>query len=401
MPNTTQSWTYDAAGNRNDSVCDNLNRAASIGGVACTNDILGNRLTKGSTSYAWDDLNRMVGLTNSSFQTSYVYRADGMRASKTGFDGEETRFTRYRYEGQMGIEDFETRDNNQVNGVRSVLTQYGLGARGIDYMKTTTVTGSGVNQQTQAVDSYPVYDAHGNMVAALAKSGTNGYALSNQRSFDAWGNVRIGSTAGNPTGRYCANIGHKQDDESGLVYMRARYYEPTSGRFVSEDPSMQGINWFSYCGCDPVNRIDQSGKFWDVLLSFVLGFATAWAIAYGNTKNTRAANLSGLVNGIGCALITGICNAYTKAASLSIISDKWAVVLKVGTGAAINVAAGWLISMITDDEFSLTDAILSAVSGGCGGGVSGQAGFLDEVVVGLLGNSVPSGLGAFLDYLKS
>ena len=62
MPNATQSWTYDAAGNRNDSVCDNLNRAASIGGVACTNDILGNRLTKGSTSYTWDDLNRMTKL---------------------------------------------------------------------------------------------------------------------------------------------------------------------------------------------------------------------------------------------------------------------------------------------------------------------------------------------------
>jgi len=62
MPNATQYWTYDATGIRNDSVCDNLNRAASIGGVACTNDILGNRLTKGTTSNAWDDLNPMTKL---------------------------------------------------------------------------------------------------------------------------------------------------------------------------------------------------------------------------------------------------------------------------------------------------------------------------------------------------
>gem|GEM_PF-6689855 len=34
---------------------------------------------------------------------------------------------------------------------------------------------------------------------------------------------------------YCANLGHKQDDESGLIYIRARYYEPGSGRFISQD----------------------------------------------------------------------------------------------------------------------------------------------------------------------
>jgi len=105
-----------------------------------------------------------------------------------------------------------------------------------------------------------VLTAHGDMVATLSKSGASDYALSNQRSFDAWGNVRIGSTSGNPTGRYCANIGHRQDDESGLVYMRARYYEPTSGRFVSQDRNMDGINWFTYSNNDPVNLIDRGGN---------------------------------------------------------------------------------------------------------------------------------------------
>ena len=77
------------------------------------------------------------------------------------------------------------------------------------------------------------------MVATLSKVGST-FQLSNQRSYDAWGAIRLGATAGDPKDRYCANLGHKQDDESGLVYMRARYYEPTSGRFISQDPSVGG-----------------------------------------------------------------------------------------------------------------------------------------------------------------
>ncbi len=66
LPNENPSWTYDAAGNRNDAtVVDNLNRATTIGGVGRTYDILGNTLTKGSTaSYDWDALNPMTSFTS-------------------------------------------------------------------------------------------------------------------------------------------------------------------------------------------------------------------------------------------------------------------------------------------------------------------------------------------------
>ena len=97
------------------------------------------------------------------------------------------------------------------------------------------------------------------MVATLSRSGT-GFAVNDRRSYDAWGIVRTGASTGDPKGRYVANLGHVQDDESGLVYMRARYYEASSGRFVSEDPAMDGANWFGYCGNSPVARVDANGK---------------------------------------------------------------------------------------------------------------------------------------------
>ncbi|RYG38049.1 RHS repeat-associated core domain-containing protein [bacterium] len=44
------------------------------------------------------------------------------------------------------------------------------------------------------------------------------------------------------------------------MYMRARYYDPQAGRFTSQDPAMDGSNWFAYCDNDPVNATDPSGK---------------------------------------------------------------------------------------------------------------------------------------------
>jgi RHS repeat-associated protein len=98
-------------------------------------------------------------------------------------------------------------------------------------------------------------------MATLSLSGSGaGWNIANERSYDVWGLVRSGATTGGPKGRYVAHLGHVQDDESGLIYMRARYYEPESGRFISEDPAMDGSNWFTYCANDPVNFGDYSGK---------------------------------------------------------------------------------------------------------------------------------------------
>ena len=44
--------------------------------------------------------------------------------------------------------------------------------------------------------------------------------------------------------------------------MRARYYDSTTGRFISEDPAFDGFNWYAYCGGNPLNRWDPSGQAW-------------------------------------------------------------------------------------------------------------------------------------------
>ena len=49
------------------------------------------------------------------------------------------------------------------------------------------------------------------------------------------------------------------DSESGLIYLRARYYDSGVGGFISEDPAKDGLNWYVYCGGDPVNYVDHIG----------------------------------------------------------------------------------------------------------------------------------------------
>jgi len=53
--------------------------------------------------------------------------------------------------------------------------------------------------------------------------------------------------------------GEYTDEETKFVYLRARYYDPKIGRFINEDPALDGLNWYAYCGNDPINRVDPSG----------------------------------------------------------------------------------------------------------------------------------------------
>ncbi|MBI5705635.1 MAG: RHS repeat-associated core domain-containing protein [Armatimonadetes bacterium] len=251
---------------------------ASAGGYTYTNDVLGNRTDRDKsgylgTDYHWDALNRMTYYTEGIGHDDYAYRADGMRIWKNHASGmvhEEGEpdpgidyISQYYYDGQMQVENYEAHSNNTA-----LLTKYGIGARGIDYMET-------YNGSTTTV-GFPIYDGHGNMIATIGRSASSPYySTGDAREYDVWGKIRSGNTTGDPKNRYCANLGHPTDDESGLIYMRARYYEPWTGRFVSEDPARDGFNYFVYGDSNPVSGVDPNGK------AFVLDSFLDWVFAIG------------------------------------------------------------------------------------------------------------------------
>jgi RHS repeat-associated protein len=255
----------------------------------------------------------------------------------------------------------------------TTVTRNGIGARGIDYQSTTTSSGASV--------SYPLYDAHGNMVATLAKS-SGTYAVSNRRAYDAWGVIRQGATSGDPKGRYCASIGHVADDESDLVYMRSRYYEARVGRFISSDARMHRDNWYLYCGSDPVNRHDATGKeFTDVSYLTVLGGGLLFSVgliymalalmrvmAGGPSEIFRAAKLGGLgvaLSAMGAGTMDAVASGHSSEFAIgAIFTGTWAgakfgayyfnSILSVFSGASVGGKSAAAMTVFAVSMYSLT-----------------------------------------------
>ena len=99
---------------------------------------------------------------------------------------------------------------------------------------------------------YYIYNAHGDVIGVVNESGT----VVNNYTYDAWGNI-VSQTEGisNPI-KYA---GEYYDDELGMYYLRARYYDPSIGRFTSKDPIESGMSSYAYCENNPVNRVDPTG----------------------------------------------------------------------------------------------------------------------------------------------
>ena len=74
--------------------------------------------------------------------------------------------------------------------------------------------------------------------------------------YDAFGNKQTDTDTSTNPFEYC---GEYFDDETGLIYLRNRYYDPTNGRFVTEDPARDGENWYVYCENNPVIKTDYNG----------------------------------------------------------------------------------------------------------------------------------------------
>ncbi len=78
---------------------------------------------------------------------------------------------------------------------------------------------------------------------------------------------------------YAGGFGY-QEDASGLKLLGHRYYDSSTGRFLTGDPAKDGRNWYSYCDGNPMTRTDASG-YWQLTLqgqlSIVPGLGSASA----------------------------------------------------------------------------------------------------------------------------
>jgi RHS repeat-associated protein len=97
-------------------------------------------------------------------------------------------------------------------------------------------------------------------------------------SYDSYGSIL--DQTGTLVNAY-SYTGREFDAESGLYYYRARYYDPTIGRFIQEDPVgfEGGLNFYAYVANNPVNYVDPQGKWIHILIGAATSVATGFIIA--------------------------------------------------------------------------------------------------------------------------
>jgi RHS repeat-associated protein len=80
------------------------------------------------------------------------------------------------------------------------------------------------------------------------------------KRYDAFGNQLATSGTWNTQFSYGAPFDYQTDPEFGLQLLGHRYYDSSTGRFLSRDPIKDGRNWYTYCENDPVGFADPTGN---------------------------------------------------------------------------------------------------------------------------------------------
>ena len=241
---TTESYSYDAVGNRLSSLGMNpysyntSNELISTPSGSYAYDANGNTLSDPSgKSYSWDFENRLTqALVPGTGTVAFKYDPFGRRIQKSGPLGT----TNYLYDGK----DIRSNVIEEVDNSGNVLARYTQN-RGIDQP---------LAEVRSSATSY--YEADG-LGSVTSLSGSTG-AVANTYTYDSFGKVtNFAGTLSNPF-QY---TGHGSDPETNLDYYRFRYYDPSTGRFLSEDPIAfsGGIDFYSYVRNHPLDYVDLFG----------------------------------------------------------------------------------------------------------------------------------------------
>jgi len=262
-------YEYDPVGNRVRTVRDGVetlyaydgdDRLTSQGAATFDYDENGNRIARSTggttTTYGWDPKGRLRSVGDALGTTSFDYDADGNRIGAARPGGS----TSYLVDPVNPTGFPQVLEERDAGG--SLVVRHAYGSRRIASVRAGAA-------------SYHHHDAHGStrLLTDGAGGPTDSYA------FDAFGNAAASSgTTTNPF-RFTSE---ELDPDVGAYYLRARYYDPASGSFLSRDPARGNLanpltqQAYAYVGGDPVNLIDPSGATGIYEFTFVNSMQTVF-----------------------------------------------------------------------------------------------------------------------------
>jgi RHS repeat-associated protein len=241
---TTESYSYDPVGNRLSSLGvssytnNSSNELTSTSNASYSYDYNGNLLTKvvgsNTTSYAWDFDNRMTSVTlpGSGGTVSFKYDPFGRRIYKSSSSGTSV----FAYDGDNLIE--------ETNSSGTAVARY---TQGETVDEPLAMLRGGTTS---------FYDQDG--LSSVTSLSNSAGALAQTYTYDSFGNTTASSGSLVNPFRFTAR---EFDSETSIQFSRARYYDPSIGRFTSEDPIRWkgGIDFYSYVSNEATTFTDAFG----------------------------------------------------------------------------------------------------------------------------------------------
>lgn len=231
--NITNLYSYDANGNM---VSKTVERVALLDQSGDSNFALikeGISTNKNVAFYEYNVRGQLTRSVEGDKTLGYAYYGDGYRASKS-VNGD---ITKYMYEGDKVV--LET-DEAGTETARNI---YGLNL---------------ISRKAGSDNLHYMYNGRADVTALI---GINGTVVANYY-YDAFGNqIESNGVVDNPY-RY---TGYVYDDETGLYYLNARYYDSKIARFISEDiyrgdaNDPLSLNLYTYCVNNPIKYWDPTG----------------------------------------------------------------------------------------------------------------------------------------------
>ena len=294
----TNSFQYDKAGNRWQQV-----RYRSTGTITITNQYNANdQLLKEVTLdglgaptttnlYAYDANGSLVASTNSASTNLFSYDLKNKLNSVASKVGAFWTTNRFQYNDQgIRVRKIDVSssthylvDANNHTGYAQVLEEFSVSGSS----KTLTrsyVIGDDVLGQCSSSDTHDprwlLYDGHGSTRQLADRVGS---AITCRYNFEAYGEkLTDTSTSIQKTDLlYC---GEQHDTTINMYNLRARFYDPSNGRFNAMDSFMgynndpQSLHKYAYCHGDPLNGFDPSGEVFLLSTLFSWWMRAHWIV---------------------------------------------------------------------------------------------------------------------------
>ncbi len=366
------AYTYDRVGNRQTFTqtmglsqtvhtygYDEADRLTIVDGQTYTWDNNGNLTIDGTRAYTYDAANRLTLVNGGGVSASYTYNGDGLLANQT-VGGVSTTFT---WDVAAALPQVLATSSG-ANEARYV---YGLGL---------------LAQQQGGAWQYPLVDGLGSI---RRLTDPQGYLLAQQYSFDPFGVPLSQDGGGQPFGY----AGEQWDANTSLIYLRARWYNPALGRFMTRDPfpgmaALPGTqNPYAYGLNNPANLTDPSGRIAPLVaagVGAVIGGTAAgvqYVMAHPGQRPEDYLQDAGFQQAVGVgALSGGVAGAVGFFAAGVAFGGGFGGAMASGifSGALTGVAGQVTTNLAMGCPWH-RGALEAGVTGGLIGGITGGAGY--------------------------